>query len=169
MSWALVVIVIVTIALIVVIAALYWYASRLKRSFDAPSPAALAAQPPLVFDLSQASADSLAHLSREPILIRQAEDGLRVQLDNRPLVPIAILTDRARQPALRGSLDCAGHAGRRRLRLGAAAGLSRRLVRRPVRRAPPVPPAAPPAGLPRPLRRRPPGFSVGGVYRVVDC
>ena len=110
MSWALVAIVIVTITLIALIAGLYWYATRLKRSYEAPSPAALAAQPPLVFDLSQASADSLAHLSREPILIRQAEDGLRVQLDNRPLVPIAILTDRAAAAALR---EIVAHASQR--------------------------------------------------------
>jgi len=101
MSWALVAVVLVTITLIVLIAVLYWYATRLKRSFEAPPPAALAAQPPLVFRLSEVSADSLAHLSREPILLRQAQDGLRVQLDNRPLVPIAILTDRAAAAALR--------------------------------------------------------------------
>ncbi len=110
MSWALAIIMIVTIVLIVLISALYWYASRLKRSFEAPSPAALAAQPPLVFTLSQTSADSLAHLSREPILIRQAQDGLRVQLDNRPLVPIAILTDRAAAAALR---EIVAHASQR--------------------------------------------------------
>ena len=98
-SW--VFIALVTIALVIVLSGAYWYASRLKRSFEAPSPAALAAQPPLVFALSQTSADSLAHLSREPILIRQAQDGLRVQLDNRPLVPISILTDRAAAAALR--------------------------------------------------------------------
>ena len=108
MSWAL--IVVVTIALIVLIAVLYWYATRLKRSFDAPSPTALAAQPPLVFALSQTSADSLAHLSREPILIRQAQDGLRVQLDDRPLVPISILTDRAAAAALR---EIVAHASQR--------------------------------------------------------
>ena len=61
----------------------------------------LAAQEPLSFTLSDTSAASLAHLSQEPILIKQAQDGLRVQLDNRPLVPIAILTDLAAAAALR--------------------------------------------------------------------
>jgi hypothetical protein len=110
MSWALVAIVIVTITLIALIAGLYWYATRLKRSYEAPSPAALAAQPPLVVTLSAACADSLAHLSLEPILIRQAQDGLRVQLDDRPLVPIAILTDRAAAAALR---EIVAHASQR--------------------------------------------------------
>ena len=72
----------------------------MKRSLDAPS-ALLAAQSPLSLTLSERSTASLAHLSQEPILIKQAEDGLRVQLDNRPLVPIAILTDLAAAAALR--------------------------------------------------------------------
>ena len=92
---------IVLIMLIVLGAALYWYASRVKRRLDSSATAALAAQDPLTFRLSDTAAASLAHLSREPILIKQAEDGLRVQLDNRPLVPIAILTDLAAAAALR--------------------------------------------------------------------
>src|SRR5271169_5683017 len=99
MGWGLVII--ATLALLVVIGGtLYWYASSVKRSLDAPS-ALLAAQSPLSLTLSERSTASLAHLSQEPILIKQAEDGLRVQLDNRPLVPIAILTDLAAAAALR--------------------------------------------------------------------
>jgi hypothetical protein len=99
MGWVWVII--VCVALIVLLSILYWYARRLKRRLEAPATAALAAQVPLTFTLSDASAASLAHLSQEPILIKQAEDGLRVQLDNRPLVPIAILTDLAAAAALR--------------------------------------------------------------------
>ena len=100
MSWALVIV--GSIALLVVVGGtLYWYASGLKRSLDTPPTAVLAAQGPLSFALSEKSAASLAHLSQEPILIKQAEDGLRVQLDNRPLVPIVILTDLAAAAALR--------------------------------------------------------------------
>ena len=91
----------VVITLIIMGALLYWYASRVKRRLDAAPPAALAAQQPLIFTLSDTAAASLAHLSQEPILIKQAEDGLRVQLDTRPLVPIAILTDLAAAAALR--------------------------------------------------------------------
>jgi hypothetical protein len=100
MSWALVIV--GSIALLVVVGGtLYWYASGLKRSLDTPAAGVLAAQGPLSFALSEKSTASLAHLSQEPILIKQAEDGLRVQLDNRPLVPIAILTDLAAAAALR--------------------------------------------------------------------
>ena len=98
---ALAVVMLVTIALIVLVSLLYWYGTRLKRTLDSSAPAALAAQEPLSFRLSEAGTASLAHLSQEPILIRQAPDGLRVQLDNRPLVPIAILTDLAAAAALR--------------------------------------------------------------------
>ena len=82
-------------------AVVYWYANRVKRGLESSTTAALVAQDPLTFTLSDDSAASLAHLSQEPILIKQAEDGLRVQLDNRPLVPIAILTDLAAAAALR--------------------------------------------------------------------
>jgi hypothetical protein len=99
MGWVWVVI--VSIGLLVALAILYWLARRLKRGLDAPTTAALAAQEPLTFALTDTAAASLAHLSQEPILIKQAEDGLRVQLDNRPLVPIAILTDLAAAAALR--------------------------------------------------------------------
>jgi hypothetical protein len=99
MAWTLVVL--TSLVIIVLIAALYWYAVRLKRGFDTPSTAVLAAQGPLSFALSEKSTASLAHLSREPILIKLSTDGLRVQLDNRPLVPISILTDLAAAAALR--------------------------------------------------------------------
>lgn len=99
MGWAIVII--VTITLIVLCAILYWYATGVKRRLESAATAALVAQDPLTFALSDASTASLAHLSQEPILIKQAEDGLRVQLDNRPLVPIAILTDLAAAAALR--------------------------------------------------------------------
>jgi len=98
---AVVTVLVVTLALVLLIAVLYWYGTRVKRSLESSTPAALAAQEPLSLRLSEASAASLAHLSQEPILIRQAQDGLRVQLDNRPLVPIAILTDLAAAAALR--------------------------------------------------------------------
>ena len=100
MGWA--TIMIVTIVVLVVVAALlYSYATRVKRRLQEPTTAALVTQTPLIVTLTEKSAASLTHLSQEPILIKQAEDGLRVQLDNRPLVPIAILTDLAAASALR--------------------------------------------------------------------
>ena len=152
MGWAMVMI--VTIALIILCAVLYAYAKQVKRRLDTAATAALVAQAPLTFTLSDTSVASLAHLSQEPILIKQAKDGLRVQLDNRPLVPIAILTDLAAAAALReivagtsreygAPLDRAGHARGERIGFGTTPRLS--------------------------LRRRLPGGSVEGVYQVVHC
>jgi hypothetical protein len=95
-----VIIVIVTVALIALLAVLYSYASRMKRGLEAPASGAVR-QPPLNVPLSETGAASLAHLSAEPILIKQGTGGIRVQLDNRPLVPIVILTDKAAASALR--------------------------------------------------------------------
>jgi len=94
------VIVIITFVLIAVLVILYYYASRMKRGLEEP-PRAPTAQPPLNVPLSEAGSASLAHLSAEPILIKQGEDGIRVQLDNRPLVPLVMLTDTAAASALR--------------------------------------------------------------------
>ena len=87
--------------LIVLGAVLYWYATRLKRALEPSTPAALAAQAPLSFTLSEAERGQPGAPLAGADPIRQAQDGLRVQLDNRPLVPIAILTDLAAAAALR--------------------------------------------------------------------
>jgi hypothetical protein len=94
------IIVITTLVLIVLLVVLYYYASRTKRALQEPAGPAVT-QPPLSVPLSERGAASLAHLSAEPILIRQGADGIRVQLDNRPLVPLVILTDKAAASALR--------------------------------------------------------------------
>ena len=100
MGWALVALATI-LALIVLAGVLWWYAGRMRRDLQTPVEASPAGQPPLTFTLSERSTASLAHLSQEPIVIKQAEDGLRVQLDNRPLVPVSILTDLAAAAALR--------------------------------------------------------------------
>jgi hypothetical protein len=101
MTKATLLIMLTTLILLGTVVVLYWYAKRVKSRLDTPATGLPVAQAPLTFKLSDTSAASLAHLSQEPILIKQAEDGLRVQLDNRPLVPISILTDLAAAAALR--------------------------------------------------------------------
>jgi hypothetical protein len=95
-----VVIVAFTVFFIAVLVVLYYYASRTKRGLD-ESPGPAVSLPPLHVSLSESGAASLAHLSSEPILIKQGTGGIRVQLDNRPLVPLVILTDKAAASALR--------------------------------------------------------------------
>jgi len=90
---------VIALVLVLVLVVVYWYASRMKRSLDAAP--AFQPHPPLTVELTEASAASLDHLSQEPILLKQSEDGTRVQIDDRPLVLLSILTDTAAAAALR--------------------------------------------------------------------
>jgi len=90
----------VAVLLVVVLLLVYWYANRLKRRLDTGG-STFAPQPPVAVRLSETAVASLAHLSQEPILLKQAEDGTRVQIDDRPLVLLSILTDKAAAAALR--------------------------------------------------------------------
>jgi len=96
---ALAITLIVALVLIVVLLLVYWYAVRLKRGLD--TGPAFQPHPPLTVELTETAAASLDHLSQEPILLKQAEDGTRVQIDDRPLVLLSILTDTAAAAALR--------------------------------------------------------------------
>ncbi len=78
----------------------YSYGERAKKQL-ANEPPAAPALPPVTVAVSEANAAAAASLSQEPIFMKQAADGLRVQLDNRPLVPIAMFTDPAAMAALR--------------------------------------------------------------------
>ncbi len=92
--------IVVTVVLIAAVVVAYSIAVRTKRSLESPATP-LAPHAAVTVPLSETSAASLAHLSREPILLKQSTTGVRVQLDNRPLVPLAILTDTAAAAALR--------------------------------------------------------------------
>ena len=96
---ALVITLVAAVILVVVLLLVYWYASRLKRGLD--SAPAFQPHPPLTVELTATGAASLDHLSQEPILLKQSEDGTRVQIDDRPLVLLSILTDTAAAAALR--------------------------------------------------------------------
>jgi hypothetical protein len=85
------------VALVVV----FSYGERAKKRLASEPPAALAALPPFTVAVSETNAAAAAGLSQEPIFMKQAADGLRVQLDNRPLVPIAMFSDPAAMAALR--------------------------------------------------------------------
>ena len=51
---------------------------------------ALATLEPLVLHVPPASAAQLRALSPEPLLLKQSPDGLRVQIESRPMVPVAL-------------------------------------------------------------------------------
>ncbi len=75
--------------LAVVLAALvaFWfYARAVKRDLDAPPSGAAGAR--AVIELTPASAARLRALSAEPILLKQSDAGVRVQIERRPMLPL---------------------------------------------------------------------------------
>ena len=52
------------------------------------------------FELPADRIDQLRSLSAEPILLKQSEEGVRVQIDNRPMVPLAVFLGKEVSTAL---------------------------------------------------------------------
>jgi hypothetical protein len=84
MSVAVPIIVFVVVAL-VALAAVWWYANRMKQKIDDTGPVAGARG---VIDMRPESVDQLRSLSAEPILLKQSEEGVRVQIEHRPMMPL---------------------------------------------------------------------------------
>jgi len=82
--------VIIPFLVIMILLALGWrWATRVKKDLAAPS-VTLGTLEPLVLHLSPDSAAELRALSSEPLLLKQSPDGLRVQVESRPMVPVAL-------------------------------------------------------------------------------
>jgi hypothetical protein len=75
-------------AIIAVIAVLVaWsYARKVKADLDGGPPSFTGTRS--VVDISPASVETLRRLSDEPILLKQTADGLRIQVDQRPMLPL---------------------------------------------------------------------------------
>lgn len=79
----------IMIFLIVALVALvivWWYARRMKQELDDPDAVVAGARG--VIELRPESVDQLRSLSTEPILLKQSEDGVRVQIEHRPMMPL---------------------------------------------------------------------------------
>jgi hypothetical protein len=70
------------IALMVV----WWYARHLKQDLDESSGIVAGARG--VIELTPATMGQLRQLSAEPILLKQSEEGVRVQIEHRPMMPL---------------------------------------------------------------------------------
>ena len=81
------------IALLVV----WWYARRVKQDLDQPKSVAGARD---VVELKPASMAELRQLSAEPILLKQSEEGVRVQIEHRPMMPLMAFVGRDVNAAL---------------------------------------------------------------------
>jgi len=71
---------------LIALAFVWWYARRVKQDLDDPSRIVAGARG--VIDLTPASREQLRKLSAEPILLKQSEEGVRVQIEHRPMMPL---------------------------------------------------------------------------------
>ena len=71
---------------LIALALVWWYARRVKEDLDESSRVVGGARG--VIELTPASMEQLRRLSSEPILLKQAEDGVRVQIEHRPMMPL---------------------------------------------------------------------------------
>ena len=71
---------------LIALAVVWWYARHVKEALDESSRIVSGARG--VIDLTPASMEQLRKLSSEPILIKQSEEGVRVQIEHRPMMPL---------------------------------------------------------------------------------
>jgi hypothetical protein len=64
----------------------WYYARKVKRDLDTSPGAVAGAKTALV--LTADSAARLHELSAEPILLKQSDEGVRVQIEHRPMLPL---------------------------------------------------------------------------------
>lgn len=89
-----------TLALVILLSAGIWWASRIKKNLGEQAPAAHVGATSEPLQLDSECAKHIRALSAEPFLLKQAADGLRVQITNRPVVPVALFADNGVAAAL---------------------------------------------------------------------
>jgi len=87
------------IAALVALIIVYYYARNVKRDLDEKAPSALGQR--CTIEVTRDHAARLLSLSDEPILIKQSEDGVRVQIDDKPMMPLAAFMGQDVAAALR--------------------------------------------------------------------
>jgi hypothetical protein len=80
--WIVVFLVVALVALVVV-----WILARRMKSDLDTSPSAVAGAK-AALELTPANVARLHKLSEEPILLKQSEEGVRVQIEHRPMLPL---------------------------------------------------------------------------------
>jgi hypothetical protein len=89
-----------TLVLVILLSAGILWASRVKKNLGEHAPAAHVGATSEPLQLNSECAKHIRALSAEPFLLKQAADGLRVQIANRPIVPVALFTDNGVAAAL---------------------------------------------------------------------
>ena len=86
MDSRIVVVVVFVVVALVALAIAWWYAHSVKRDLDAAPPPNVGVRG--VIDLAPASIEQLRLLSAEPILLKQSEEGVRIQIEQKPMLPM---------------------------------------------------------------------------------
>jgi hypothetical protein len=86
MNSAYFVVLVFLIVAFVALAVAWWYARHVKQELDESSHVVAGARG--VIELTPATMEQLRRLSSEPILLKQGEEGVRVQIEHRPLMPL---------------------------------------------------------------------------------
>ncbi len=86
MTSAYVVVVVFLVVALVALAVVWWYARHVKQDLDEATHIVAGARG--IIDLTPATMEQLRQLSSEPILLKQGEEGVRVQIEHRPLMPL---------------------------------------------------------------------------------
>jgi hypothetical protein len=73
-------------ALLIGLILLWRYARNVKQDLDTPAGIVVGARG--VIELSDGAVEQLRGLSAEPILLKQSEEGVRVQIEHRPMLPM---------------------------------------------------------------------------------
>jgi hypothetical protein len=89
MSSAYMAVTVFLLAALVILIILWAYARSVKK--DLATPPTLSAQARGVIDLAPSSAKQIHEMSEEPVLLKQTEEGIRVQVDRRPMQPLMTL------------------------------------------------------------------------------
>ena len=89
-----------TLTLVIMFAAGVWWAGRVKKTLGEQAPDAHVGATSEPLQLDGECAAHIRTLSSEPFLLKQTEDGLRVQIASRPIVPVALFADKGVAAAL---------------------------------------------------------------------
>ncbi len=87
------------IAALLALIVVYYYARNVKRELDEQGPSALGQR--CTIEITRDHAAQILALTTEPILLKQSEDGVRVQIDDRPMLPLAAFVGQSVTAALR--------------------------------------------------------------------
>lgn len=86
MSQAYVIVLVFLVLALAALVGIWYYARRVKSTLDS-SPTVFATAS-VALELPPATVARLRELSDEPILLKQGEEGVRVQIDRRPMLPL---------------------------------------------------------------------------------